>query len=202
MLHGLQVPFQEMAGHYQFRRRCINMDSGGTGIYLLPAGNVEVEEVKMSNRVLIIFGSAIAFLIIITVVLVFAFGQKNVTLYPENTPEGTVQHYLLEIQEKDYISAYSRLIPPSSTPDNPKPVWSYDNFFFSAQHVSDLSWKVTLGKVISSNQNNASVEILVDIFRSGGIFENPVHTNSITFFLRKVDGVWKISSPSDLYWLY
>lgn len=66
---------------------------------------------KTSSRMLIGFGSAIAVLIIVTVVLVLTLGQGSSATLPGDTPQGTIQRYLLAVQNKDYAEAYNFLAP-------------------------------------------------------------------------------------------
>jgi hypothetical protein len=159
---------------------------------------------KTSNRSLIGFGIAIALLVITTIVLVFTVGKTNPPLLSEDTPEGTVQRYLQAIQSKNYQVAYAYLLPPETqTPDNPKipPYFSYNEWLNSVQNREEATWKATLGKVSYSGET-ASIEVLVNTFRPGGPFGNPVNSHSMSFFLKKVDFKWLITSPTDLYWLY
>jgi hypothetical protein len=67
-------------------------------------------ERKTSSGLLAIFGVAIGILLLLTVVLVFVFsGKGTLPLLSPDTPEGTVQGYLLAIEDGDYLSAYNYL---------------------------------------------------------------------------------------------
>jgi hypothetical protein len=61
--------------------------------------------VKTSSRWLTGFGVGLAMLIILALGLVYALGQRNELSFPANTPEGTVQRYLLAIQANDIEKA-------------------------------------------------------------------------------------------------
>jgi hypothetical protein len=159
---------------------------------------------KTSNRILLGFGIGIAALVIITIVLVFTLGQKAAPLLSENTPEGTVQRYLQAIQDKDYTKAYSYIAPIPTPTDYPKgypPAQSFEYWIQSAQNAANNNWRATLGKTII-NGDNATVGIKVEVFRSGGLFNNPVYSNNVTFSLKKVNNLWLITSPTELYWIY
>ena len=157
---------------------------------------------KSSSRLLISFGIGIIALVIVTVVLVLTIGQGNTHLLPENTPEGVVQRYLLAIQESDYSKAYSYLAPQPTPTDYYKgSPQSFEYFVNSAQNAANTTWKANLGKV-TVKDNTASVELTVDIFRSAGPLENPIHTNTIIFLLVKSGDNWLVTSPIDLYWIY
>jgi hypothetical protein len=159
--------------------------------------------VKASSRVLLGFGIAIAVLVITTIILVFSLGQGNAPPLPEDTPQGTVQRYLRAVQEKNYVQAYTYIAPPVAATDNfkPSPPQAFDFWLQSAKNNANSTWKATLGNTIVTG-NNASVEVIVEVFRPVGPFENPVHSNNITFFMTKEGPGWKITSPTDLYWLY
>jgi hypothetical protein len=152
--------------------------------------------VKKSSRWLLIFGVIIGVLVIAAVTLVLTMTPKNMSLLPENTPEGTVQRYFLALQDEDYLTAYSYL-SPSPTEKYPYEEWRSPFTSFGEKPT----FKVTLGKS-AVNDSKATVDVVVDIFRPGGPFDNPVHTNQITFFLKKEGTSWKITSPWDVWWLF
>jgi hypothetical protein len=158
---------------------------------------------QSSNRVLIGFGIGLAVLVILTVVLVLSLGQKSAPALPQNTPEGTVQAYLVAVQEKDYTRAYSYLMPFPTPTDNlkPYPPYSYENWLNSARNTGNVAWKATLGRT-SITGNKATVEVNIEVFRPAGPFDNPVHTNNITFALTQEGDRWLITTPTDLFWIY
>jgi hypothetical protein len=157
--------------------------------------------VKPSSRLLLGFGLGLIVLVVITVVLALSIGQKNAPPLAADTPEGTVQRFLLAVQSKDYAAAYKLIIPPAQSGDIKSIPEPYEYFSSSAQHLSNNTWKANLGK-ISLEGETASVEIILEVFTSGGPFGNPIRTDTIIFFLKKVDNDWLITSPTDLYWLY
>jgi hypothetical protein len=160
---------------------------------------------RSSSRVLLGFGIAVAVLVIATIVLVFTLGQKNMPLLDENTPEGTVQRYLLAIQDREFTRAYGYIyIPSAPTPtDVPKPVYpsTYDYWLISAENAANKTWKASLGRTTVSG-NIATVAVTVEVFMTRGLFENPVSTNNVVFSLQKQGANWLITSPSDVYWVY
>ena len=155
---------------------------------------------KSSNRTLVGFGIGIGALVTITIILVLTLGGGNPTILPENTPQGVVQRYLQAVQEKNYQIAYNYLAP--ADPKNPNgPFQSYDNWVMSTQNSNNSTWKANLSNV-NINGDNATVEVMIDIFIPGGPLANPVRTNTLTFILNKRASNWLITSPTDLYWLY
>ncbi|MBI4268032.1 MAG: hypothetical protein HY662_04525 [Chloroflexi bacterium] len=153
------------------------------------------------NRFTLGFIIAILVLIAVTVGLVLTTDKPTTTL-PENTPEGTVQRYLTAIQEQDYPKAYSYLTF-ERTPKDTRPT-TYDEWVRSLPvpyQSSQPAWRATLGKITTSD-NQSTVEILIDIFRPGGPFENPVRTQTVPFQLVKTGDSWLIISPPYLYWIY
>ena len=157
---------------------------------------------KSSQRLLIGFAAGIIALVVITIILVFTLGQSKSPVLAENTPQGTVQRYLQAVQNKDFATAYGYLAPPLTPPDITKgPPQTFDFYVNSAQGSSRNTWRASLGK-ISSSGDTASVEISVEVFAPNGPFGNAIHTNNITFFLKKSGAGWLITAPLDLYWLY
>ncbi len=160
---------------------------------------------RSSSRVLIGFGVVLAVLVITTIVLVFTLGQRNLPQLAENTPEGTLQRYLLAIQDREFQKAYSYIyIPPVSSPTDPKAVYpasSYEFWIISAENAASKTWKANLGRITISG-NTATVAVTVEVFQTQGLFENPVSTNNVIFSLQKQGTDWLITAPVDVYWVY
>ncbi len=152
---------------------------------------------KSSSRLLIVFGIAIGAMVLIAIILVMALsGEKSVSLLPEGTPEGTVQRFFIALQDEDYIKAYTYITPPA----NDK--MSYDAWRSSYYRSSEKSvWKVTIGKSKITG-DEATVDVVIDVFRPQGPFSEPVNTNRMNFSLKKAGSSWTITSPVDLWWLY
>ncbi len=152
---------------------------------------------RSSRRWLLTFGLAIGVLVIVTVVLALTMAsQGDEPLLPEDTPEGTVQRFLLAIRNEDYLTAESYLSP---TIDDKI---AYDLRLNRAAELSERAgWKATLGKSVVRD-DETTVDVRVDVFRPRGPFENSVSTYRITFFLKKEGASWKITSPVNLWWLY
>ena len=67
---------------------------------------------RASGRWLLIFGVAIGVLTVVSIVLGLTLGgELTASLLPEDTPEGTVQRYILAIGAEDYEEAYGYLSP-------------------------------------------------------------------------------------------
>jgi len=153
---------------------------------------------KASSRFLLGFGIFIIVIVAVAVIIALAGGSEQVKLLPENSPEGTVQRFLVAVKDQDYAKAYSYLYPQSDQlKGNP-----YDNWVRSVQSYRDSStWKASIVKS-TVRENDATVEVVIDVFRPEGPLANPVNTNRITFVLQKENSKWMINSPVDLYWLY
>jgi hypothetical protein len=142
-------------------------------------------------------GIAVGVLVIVAIVLVLTMAKPGgASLLPENTPEGTVQRYFLALEAEDYVKAYSYLSPP------PSDKLTYEEwrrrFVISEERPG---WKVTLGKSVVRD-NEATVDVVVDVFRPSGPFDNPVSTQHVTFFLKKEGTIWKITSPTHVWWFF
>lgn len=154
---------------------------------------------KASRNLFIGFGVAIGVLVLIAVALALFTRGTAVTLKPENTPEGTVQRFLLALQEKDYPGAYNYLKVEEAGRGLTYGEWlqSVPQPPFSSQ----TAWKATLSKT-SVTGTSATVEVAVDTFRPGGPFEDPVRTQTVIFALTKIGDTWFISNRPPIYWLY
>jgi hypothetical protein len=153
---------------------------------------------KNSSRFLLGFGIFIVVIVAVAVIIALVGGNEQVKLLPEDSPEGTVQQFLMAVKAQDYPKAYSYLYPQSDQlKGNP-----YDNWIRSTQSYRDSStWKASIVKS-TVRENDATVEVTVAVFRPEGPLANPVNTNRITFLLQKENAKWMINSPVDLYWLY
>ncbi len=152
---------------------------------------------RSSRRWLFAFGLAIGLLVIVTVVLVLTTSSRgDEPLLPEDTPEGTVQRFLLAVRDGDYLAADSYLSPTI-----------HDNTDYDLRRNrvvgpgEEPGWRVTLGKSIVRD-DEATVDVTVSVFRPRGPFENSVSTHLVTFFLKKEGTSWSITSPVNLWWLY
>ena len=150
---------------------------------------------KSSNRFLLWFGIGLAALVVITVLLV-AFSGKNVTNYPENTPEGVVQRFLQAVQSGDYQKAYgyTRVV------ENGKNLTVQDLMPYVSRPSGypANSWRATLGKTTTTG-NTSIVDVIVDTLQPQGPFGNPVNTQTVTFNLTMIDGVWYITVRPPVY---
>ena len=148
---------------------------------------------KSSSRWLLAFGVTIGVLVIVALVLVLTMaGKGGAPLLPEDTPEGTVQRYLLALEAEDYQKAYSYL-----STNMTYETWRRQ--IYRSEERPGV--KVTLGKSVVKG-SEATVDVVVDVFSPGGPFENPVDTHRTTFFLKREGTSWKITSPTYVWWFY
>jgi len=153
---------------------------------------------RSSRRWLFAFGLAIVALVIVTVVLVLATtSPADKPLLPEDTPEGTVQRFLLAVSDQDYLAAEGYLSPTIDEDKIDYELWR-DRI---VELGEDSAWQATLGESIIRG-DEATVDVTVAIFRPRGPFDNSVRTHQVTFFLQKEGTSWRITSPVNLWWLY
>ncbi|MFA5316496.1 MAG: hypothetical protein WC369_03655 [Dehalococcoidales bacterium] len=153
---------------------------------------------KSSSRFIIVSGIVIGILIVVTIALVLANRSNDVTLLPEDNPNGTVQRFLVAIQEKDYPKAYGYLQLDENGRTVPYNEWVQSNYPpLSTQSV----WKAAIATTTVTD-NTAMVEVFVDTFRPGGPFQDPVSTRIVSFQLTKIDDAWYITTRPPIYWLY
>ncbi len=153
---------------------------------------------KTSNRLLLWFGAAIGVLVIVTVALVIGTTRGNSVLLPENTPEGTVQRFLLAIEQRDYAKAYSYLALDEKGQPVPYEDWVQS---LPPSVSADSSWKATIDKS-TVRDSDATIDVTISVFRPRGPFNDPVSSNRVSFTLKKVGTSWRITSRPYLYFLW
>lgn len=151
---------------------------------------------KSSSRSLLIFGVAIGVLVIVAIVLVLTIGgAREVPLLPEDKPGGIVQRYFLALEDGDYLKAYNYL--SSEVKDE----LAYNEWYPGMGPEDKPEWQVTLGDSTVTG-DEATVEVVIDVFHAGDPFGNSVYTRHITFFLQQEGTSWKITSPTYVWFLY
>jgi len=152
-----------------------------------------------SRRWLVIFGIVIAVLIIATTSLVLLTRGSKVVLLPEDTPQGTVQRYLLAVQNKDFQQAYGYL-----SFDESGQFTTYNDWIRMMpvpQSPNQPAWRATLGET-TQNGSSATVDVTIDVFHPGGLFGGSQFSQHMTYVLTKTVNKWFITSPTYLYWIY
>lgn len=149
-----------------------------------------------SRRWLVIFTIVICVLAIVAISLVLTTKENQVVLLPQDTPQGTVQRYLIAIQERNFQKAYSYL---SFSPTDK--ITTYSDWILMVSSTTQSAWKATLGKV-TLNGNDAAVDVIIDTFHAGESFAGQIRSQQITFQLSKNDQKWLITSPNYIYWIF
>lgn len=151
-----------------------------------------------SRRWLIIFAVIIGLLVITAVSLVLLTKEDQITLLPDDTPQGAVQRYLIAMQEQDYREAYDYL---SFDPSRKRSYSEWNPTIDGVYRMTPTTWKATLIKT-TQNGDSASVEVSIDKFRPEGPFSGMTRNQLITFELAKIEGKWLITSPTYIFWIY
>lgn len=150
-----------------------------------------------SSKWLLIFTGIIGVLAVLAVVLVLFTQGKNVTLLPADTPQGTVQRYLIALENSDYQQAYTYLSP--NMPDGaPYSQWLTQN---QNAPAGQTGWRATLGKVVQ-NGSYATVAVAIETSYPGGVMSSSQSDIPVTFDLTETGNSWLITSPSYIFWIY
>ncbi len=146
----------------------------------------------MSNRWLIIIGSIVAILIVVSVIVAIST-QNNLPVLSEDTPEGTVQRYLQALEKDDLTLAY-RYLSASARERKTFQEFSRELSFRSRE---EQQRQVTLDKSRIFN-DTAEVQVTINEFRPSGPLTFQPSENSFQsyFSLQKQDGKWFISDAS------
>jgi len=151
-----------------------------------------------TRKVLVVFGVILATLVIALTALVFLVDAPATELLPEDTPEGTVQRYLFAIHENRFEDAYAYL--KFSSYERVETFEEWMQFYIGwLEPTKQRTWKATLGEIYTEGPK-ANIEIKIDTFRPGSIFENPIYSQNVYFVLERFGGEWFINSPVYIYW--
>ena len=143
-----------------------------------------------------IFGIAVAAVVVAAVVLVLTLKPSSSPLLPADTPEGTVQRYIQDIVSGDFETAFSFLGPPPNVNS------TYTTWLSTIPQAGQRPGiRVTLGTAAVTG-DTATVAVSIDTFRPSGPFGSSVFTNTVTFYLTRTAGVWKITQPWEVYWFF
>lgn len=141
-------------------------------------------------------GVALVILVIIVVSVVVGLTKRprEATLLPEGTPEGTVQRYLLAVEQEESRRAYEYLGPALQER------CEFQHFRDSTRRINrrgggtaeDL--RVTLE---GTQAINGSVEVQVRItqFRVSAPFDVNEYSHVQHFTLEQLDGTWRFDEP-------
>ena len=150
-----------------------------------------------SSKWLLVFAAIVGALALLAVILVLSTRGKNVTLLAADTPQGTVQRYLIALENQDYQQAYTYLSP------NMPGTMSYNDWLTQNQNrpATQTGWRATLGKTVQ-NGGYATVEVLIETSYPGGMMSSSQSNLPVTFDLTETGNSWLITSPSYIYWIY
>lgn len=120
--------------------------------------------------------------------------ERRVDLFPETSPEGTVQRYLIALEKEDYKGAYEYFAA------SVKEKCRYDSLL---RRVSDAEIKesqVVLEKTKALDKW-AEVTVTVSRFRASGPFSSSEHAFKQTFHLVEEESGWRLSEiPWPIWW--
>ena len=146
----------------------------------------------MSNRWLIVIGSVVAILIIVSIVVAL-YTQNRLPILGEDTPEGIVQRYLQALERDDLTLAYSYL---SASAKERKPFQEFSReLSFRSKEVQQRQVTLDKSRVFD---NTAEVQVSIREFSPSGPLTFQPSENSFQsyFSLQKQDGKWFISDAS------
>ena len=144
-----------------------------------------------ANRWLAIFGAIIGLVLVVAVVLTLVLSHDS-PLLPENTPEGTLQRFILAIRDRDQSTAEkylsSRILALSG-----EYLWRDYGYDYRSP-----AWQAILGKTNITN-GEATIVVNIDTLNSGAPLSSSVYSRSIMVTLIRENGTWKIDRPEYLW---
>jgi hypothetical protein len=148
-----------------------------------------------SNKLAILFGTMIAVMVVLALIFAVSWG-RNSALMPDNTPAGTVQRFLIALQQKDNAQA-AKYLSPSSSPnigEAPKAIFGNPQMIgLPSSYYASSTWKAIVRNVTESG-DKASVNVIFEISTSAQPFGSQVFSNYVTYELTHRDQFWLITS--------
>ena len=147
-----------------------------------------------NDRFLLIILAGIGVLVV-TAILLF-FSRRDSREYgPEDTPQGVIRNYVLALEKRDYVRAYSYLGEGENKPD-------FDTFRqdFLTRRVDPSSAAVVIGDELPSGDE--TVVDLVIVYSSSGPFADSYREPAQALLTHSDADEWKILRLPYPYWGY
>jgi hypothetical protein len=137
---------------------------------------------------LIVIAAGAAILIVVSVVLNLLADDRADELLPADTPEGTVQRYLLALSEDEVPAAYDYV------GDELKETCTLQHFIQTSSYQRERDFSARLS---GTTKIDDGYLVVVEIGEPG--FDPPFgqgqYSYTVTFSLAQEDGGWRISEP-------
>jgi hypothetical protein len=147
----------------------------------------------------------IGIVLLVGAVLALAISRPGQPTYrPDDTPEGVAHNYTLALQLGDYARAYGYLSPtlagyPADTEQMERDLGGYPfdpGYYYASRE--DTALAIETARV---HDNTATVTIRETTYYQGGLFSSGQSSSTFDLFLRREDGLWRITR-SGRYWSY
>ena len=145
-----------------------------------------------SRRLLVLSGAGVAAMLAVTAASGVA-SSRPVEVLADNTPEGTVQHYLLALRENNLQEAYGCL---NVVVNGQKQ--SYEKWRPTSTREPSRSWMARIARTVVDG-DTAVVNVDFDGFEEYSSFGRPYWAGPRVFDLAKTGGVWYITSRHSLW---
>lgn len=140
--------------------------------------------------------------LLVVVALVVTLSKPEETYQNENTPESVVHDYLLALQKKDYVKAYSFI--SSSIPGYPRTegkfVSDIDNYAWNLYAINNHSFSID-SREVKVKGENATVVVGATSLGGRSLVDSRQNYRTFQVDLKQVKGEWKITH-SDQYFAY
>ncbi len=141
-----------------------------------------------SSRWLIGVALAVLVLVIVSVVVALVNRQRDVDLFPADTPEGGVQRYLLALEDGEYRTAYNYL--NASLQER----CSYQHFVDSTRFFQGEDRRISLEDKESLN-GQVRVRVRITEFDFSPPFNTSEYSFSVDFILEQTGAEWRFTEP-------
>lgn len=132
-------------------------------------------------------------LVVAGVVVALVTTRGGVDLFPEDSPEGVVQRYLIALDDEEYQRAYDYLS------SDVQRRCSLDEFLRSASTTAAREHRMTLEDTRILD-DSALVTARVTVFDPGVPFGRSEYSYDRTFQLKLEEGRWRLTWPGRFTW--
>ena len=152
----------------------------------------------MSANDRFLVGVVVGVVLLVALAFGLALHSPAPTYRTDDTPEATVNNYILALQRRDYAKAYAALA--GDLPGRPTSIEQFVDDVQNCRWCFKIDESFSVVKLTRNDfDGGASVEIELATFHEGGLFNSDESRSTFGTTLRREPGGWKITR-AETFW--